>query len=46
MEFFVLDSRDLDGDVWKGVEGDWLRLFLRGTDAFLRLVDESFEGPH
>ena len=46
MEFFGLDSRDLDGDVWKGVEGDWLRLFIRGPDAFVRLVDVSFEGSY
>ena len=44
MEFLGLDSRELDGDVQKGVEGDWMILFLLGPDAFARLVGVSFLG--
>ena len=43
VEFRVLDGKELAGDVRKGVEGDRLRLFLRGTDAFSRLGEVSFE---
>ena len=44
VEFRVIDGGKLAGDVRKGVEGDRLRLFLRGTDAFSRLGEVSFEG--
>ena len=44
MEFCVLDGRELAGGVRKGVEGDRLRLFLCGPDAFTRLGEVSFEG--
>ena len=44
MEFLGLDGVELAGDVWKGVEGDRLRLFLRGPNAFVRLGEVSFEG--
>ena len=46
VEFLVLDSGELAGDVRKGVEGDWLIIFLRGTNGFTRLGEVSFEGPH
>ena len=44
VEFLELDSGELAGDVRKGVEGDMLRIFLRGPDAFARLGEVSFEG--
>ena len=43
VEFHGIDGGELAGDVRKGVEGDRLRLFLRGTDAFSRLGEVSFE---
>ena len=43
MELLGLDGRDLSGDIRKEVEGDRLRRFLRGTDAFARLVEVFFE---
>ena len=43
MEFLGLDGRDLADDDRKGVEGDWMILFLRGTDAFARLGEVSIE---
>ena len=44
MGFLGLDGRELAGDVQKVVEGDWLSLFLCGTDAFARLGGVFFEG--
>ena len=46
MEFLGLDGRELAGDVWKGVEGDWRRFFLCGPDAFARLGNVYFKGLH
>ena len=46
VDFFGLDSGELAGDVWKGVEGDRLRLFICGPDAFAILGEVSFEGIH
>ena len=46
MELLGLDGGELSGDVRKGFEGDRLKLFLRGPNAFARLVEVSFEGPH
>ena len=43
MEFFGLDGRELADDVQKGVEENWLGLFLCGPDAFAILDDVSFE---
>ena len=37
---------EFDGNVRKGVEGNFLSLFLRGTDAFARLGEVSFEVLH
>ena len=44
VDFRGLDYGELAGDVRKGVEGDRLRLFLRGPYAFARLGEVSFEG--
>ena len=44
VEFRGIDGRELAGDVRKGVEGDMMRIFLRGPDAFARLGEVSFEG--
>ena len=44
MEFYVIDCRELDVGIWKGVDGYWLIFFLCGLDAFVRLVEVSFEG--
>ena len=46
VELLGLDGRELAGDVRKGVEGDWLRLFLCGTGAFAILGEVSSEGLH
>ena len=44
VDFRVLDGGELACDVRKVVEGDRLRFFLCGPDAFVRLGDVSFEG--
>ena len=44
MEFRGIDSGELAGDVRNGFEGDRIIIFLRGTGAFTRLGEVSFEG--
>ena len=43
MEFLGPDGGELDGDVRKGVEVDWLRIFLCGPNAFSRLGEVFFD---
>ena len=44
VDIIGLESGELASGVRKVVEGDRLRLFLRGTDAFSRLGEVYFEG--
>ena len=44
VELRGLDSGELAGDVRNGFEGDRIIIFLRGTGAFTRLGEVSFEG--
>ena len=44
VEFRGLEGGELAGDIRKGVEGDRLRLFLRGLDAFSKMGEVYFEG--